>query len=131
MFPQSFPQLEQPEDFKLIFEAITPPNNPATIRAGQTPFADTAIQMRRVSIEPCGIIGAHVHPRGTEWGYMIEGVRPHFSTCMRAQQPQPPAVTMSSLALFQFSPNIMSTPLHLASQSSALPAERELMTRVT
>lgn len=36
-------------------------------------FSPTAIQMKRVTIEPCGVIGAHIHPRGTEWGYIISG----------------------------------------------------------
>jgi oxalate decarboxylase/phosphoglucose isomerase-like protein (cupin superfamily) len=53
----------------------TPPNNPAAIYTGQTVFTATAIQMKHVVIEPCGVIAAHIHPRGTEWGYVIAG---HF-----------------------------------------------------
>lgn len=35
VFPEAFPLLDHPDDFKLFFEPITPPNNPATIRAGR------------------------------------------------------------------------------------------------
>lgn len=36
-------------------------------------FSPAGIPMKRVTIEPCGVIGAHIHPRGTEWGYVISG----------------------------------------------------------
>ena len=67
------PIFTHPDDFKVIFTAITPPGSPATINQGNTPFKETAIQMRHIIIEPCGVLAAHIHPRGSEWGYVIQG----------------------------------------------------------
>src|SRR6185437_14526078 len=57
----------------ISFTPITPRNNPATIKAGHSPFDQYVLQMRDVTIEPCGVIAMHIHPRGTEQGYVIKG----------------------------------------------------------
>ncbi|GLC45141.1 hypothetical protein PLESTB_000431000 [Pleodorina starrii] len=49
VFEQAKPVLTSPDDYRVTFTPITPPGNPgATIRAGNTAFAATALQMRQV-----------------------------------------------------------------------------------
>lgn len=75
VFETTKPVFTEPDDFKVFFKKPdTPPNNPgAAIYTGQTVFSQSAIQMKHVVIQPCGVISAHIHPRGTEWGYVIAG----------------------------------------------------------
>lgn len=74
VFEQAKPIMTDPGAFKVLFNTPdTPPNNPATISTGQTAFNSTAIQMKHISFEPCAIISAHIHPRASEWGYIIKG----------------------------------------------------------
>ncbi|KAK9817282.1 hypothetical protein WJX72_012206 [[Myrmecia] bisecta] len=75
VFETRKPSFTQIDDFKVFFKTPdTPPNNPgAAIFTGRTVFNQTAIQMKHVIIQPCGVIAAHIHPRGTEWGYVIAG----------------------------------------------------------
>ena len=66
-----------PNDFKIVFgQTPAPPNMPAppaTLNNGVTVFNETALQMTSITIAPCGVIGAHIHPRATEYGYVISG----------------------------------------------------------
>jgi len=75
VFETAKPLFAQPSDYKISFAVPdTPPHNPgAALFTGHTVFNKTAIQMKHVVIEPCGVIAAHIHPRGTEWGYVIAG----------------------------------------------------------
>ena len=62
-FEVAQPIFTDPEDFKILFGLTTPPNNPAIIRQGYTAFDTTALQMKHITLVPCGVIGAHIHPR--------------------------------------------------------------------
>ena len=72
-----------PDDFKIVFNQpdvsySTPassnmPAPPATLNNGVTVFNETALQMTSITFAPCGVIGAHIHPRATEYGYVISG----------------------------------------------------------
>ena len=71
VFEVAQPVFSAPSDFKVIY---TPPSkNGATLAVGASVFNQTGLQMLTLTLPPCGVLAAHTHPRGTEFGYVISG----------------------------------------------------------
>ena len=72
-----------PDDFKVVFNqpdvrysTPAPPNvpgPPVTLTNGVTKFNQTGPAMTLVTFKPCSTLAAHIHPRGTEFGYVTAG----------------------------------------------------------
>lgn len=77
LFEAPKPIFPNPSDYKLFFKS--PPAKgakpPVVLRAATSPFTASAsiLQVATITIEPCGVIGAHEHPRGTEHAYVVRG----------------------------------------------------------
>ena len=72
-YPSPYSANQMTSSYPSRLRTRRPTTQEPTITTGRTVFNATAIQMKHVTIEPCGVIAAHIHPRGTEWGYVIAG----------------------------------------------------------
>jgi hypothetical protein len=80
LFEVAKPILPSPNDYKLIFKVFVPPPGkgetgppPVVFAPAVSPFSGSILQMAIITFEPCGVIGAHHHPRATEHLVLVEG----------------------------------------------------------